>query len=137
MFVGGILGYSFSMYENPLLFFLSVGLFAIGIQLQILADKNPIALLDVFGIGYSDVQDENVYYGSGWLKSIGLLGVKSWSGSLLGNLPGLKIPYEGATNYLIYPAMWGFCGIKIILDEDGCQKSFFGTALAVSIDNTP
>jgi hypothetical protein len=130
---GQYLKYPIFLLFGPLLFFFYV-LTQSGYALQKIVNINPTAFMNVFSIGYFDGLTDEVYYGSGWLQSFGLLGAKSWNGSLLGNLPGLKIPYKiGYT--LMYPAMWGFSGIKITLDEDLSQKSFFGAALAVSVDS--
>jgi hypothetical protein len=63
---------------------------------------------------------------SGWVKSIGLLGSKSWNGSLDNALQDMNN---------IWWAMYGFTGLKIFT---GFSKPDFllGTALAVGIQET-
>jgi len=117
-------------------FCLWIGVFAVlaytwGITLNI-TDKNPFALLNIFGIGYFYVY--NIHYSEGWVNSIGLLGLKKWEGELIGNLPGSKLYIDPYLFISIYPAVWGFNGIKIWLNEDGSEKFYLGSALAVGLD---
>lgn len=108
--------------------------FFLGFYLSILADLNPVAILDVFGIGFYSHYDDKIYYAPGWVQTFGVLGFKAWDGELLGNLSGWKIPYDPFLFVLIYPAVWGFIGIKIWLNKDGSEKAYIGSALAVGLD---
>jgi len=65
------------------------------------------------------------------VHTLGLFGNKNWSGELLGNLPGY-FPYD--LIIITYQAIWGFCGIKVWLNEDGSEKSYLGSALFVGLD---
>jgi hypothetical protein len=117
-------------------FCLWIGVFVVlayiwGITLNI-TDKNPFALFNIFGIGYFYVY--NIHYSEGWVNSIGLLGLKKWEGELIGNLPGSKLYIDPYLFISIYPAVWGFNGIKIWLNEDGSEKFYLGSALAVGLD---
>jgi hypothetical protein len=120
-------------YENgtAFLFIVSCVLVFMSGLLQFFADFNPYALFDIFGIGIRGPNDV-IHYSSGWLTSFGLLGVKSWTGSLIGCLPDLEIPITPLVSES-FPGMWGFCGIKI-MSLNG-QRFFFGTAVAVSVDS--
>jgi hypothetical protein len=114
---------------------LGLGLTALGASIQYyIVEGNPLAFMTIIGIGYRWSNDP-VVYSLGWLKSYGLLGEKSWNGSFKGNLPG-KILYEPDMDYIYYPAMWGFCGLKILLSGED-ERFFLGTALVFSIENAP
>jgi len=114
------------------LLFGGVGLmtFSLGVALAYRADITPIAVGDIFGIGFYYGGPSNVWYAPGWVHSLGLLGDKNWSGELRGNLPGV-FPYD--LMIVTYQAIWGFCGIKVWLNEDGSEKSYFGSAILVGL----
>jgi hypothetical protein len=119
---------------NIIWFILALGSFFLGFVLSSLADLNPVAILDVFGIGFYSGYDNKIYYAPGWVQTFGLLGYKKWDGELLGNLLGWTLPYDPFCLILTYPAVWGFSGIKIWLNKDGSAKSYIGSALAVGLD---
>ena len=62
---------------------------------------------------------------SGWVYTIGLTGVKKWSGNLTGILPKVLADC---------PMAVGFIGLKIVLDQ-GETHFFIGASLAVGIAN--
>jgi hypothetical protein len=116
----------------PFWIILTLGPALLGQALAIRADVNKLALLDEICIGYDYGENSPIYYAQGWMNTQGLLGNKTWNGELLGNLPGLKFQDEYADFY--YPAVWGFSGIKIWLNEDGTEKSYLGSAILVGLD---
>jgi hypothetical protein len=95
------------------------------------ADANSIALGDIVGIGWHDYWSR-YYFGNGWVHSIGVLGKKDWNGTLRGTLPGIY-PYDWPLLDQTYEAMWGFSGISIWRNEDGSEKSYIGSALAIGV----
>jgi hypothetical protein len=124
--------------KNPLITLLGlllagVGLmgYSLGVALAYRADITPIAVGDIFGIGFYYGTPDNIWYAPGWVHTLGLLGDKNWSGELKGNLPG-AFPYD--LTIITYQAVWGFCGIKAWLNEDGSEKSYLGSALLVGLD---
>jgi len=119
-----------------MLLFIIAGSFAIlSISIQNFIDENPLALFDVVCIGVFSPFENITYYASGWLKSFGLLGVKSWDEYFRGNFHALPLIYSAV--YMMYQAIWGFTGLKILLDENSLKQSYFGFAMALSIDDTP
>jgi len=119
-----------------MILFIIVGNFVIlSILLQNFINKNPLALCDVVCIGVYDPFEKITYYASGWLKSFGVLGIKSWDEYIRGNFHALPLIY--GLIYFLYQAIWGFTGLKILLDENSLKQSYFGFALALSIDDTP
>lgn len=119
---------------------LLIGIFALYMDLTLMirfkTDVSPFGLFEIFGVGGFDPTDDDFWDSSGWLKSYGLLGVYSWNGTFRGNLPGLPIMYDPVACW-VYQAMWGFSGIKIVTDEDGDAKLFFGTAIVLGVDTLP
>jgi hypothetical protein len=96
-------------------------------------DRMPLSFFNVFGVGFLYGFDD-IWYAPGWVRSIGLFGEKKWDGDLLGNLGGTKIPYDAEGIIQTYPAVWCFNGLKIWLNEDGSEKYYLGSALAVGLD---
>jgi hypothetical protein len=101
---------------------------------QRISDWSPLSLFNVFGIGYHYLEPENLHYAPGWIWSLGLFGLVKWDGLLLGNLPGLKIPLDNWAHEFVYPAVWGFNGIKIMLNASIGEKFYIGTAFAVGLE---
>ena len=136
-FIGGSLSYG--LYGHPFFALLLLSWMALGFGMYLLgdalatrADMNPFALADVFGIRFVESDNPDIRYAPGWVKTIGLLGSKTWEGELVGTLPDMKIhngPYVE-----VFPAVWGFSGIKIGLNEDGSEKSYLGSAILVGLD---
>ncbi len=126
--------YPFIIFLVPFWFIFSLGSIILGFALSARADMNPLAILDVFGIGCYSAFDKKNYSALGWIQTFGALGLKTWEGNISGNLPGWTIPYDPFFNVLVYPAVWGFSGIKLWLNEDGSEKSYFGSAIAIGID---
>jgi len=106
-------------------------LYLTGSILTTRADANSIAINDIVGIGWHDYWSR-YYFGNGWVHSIGILGKKDWNGTLRGTLPGIY-PYDWPLLAQTYEAMWGFSGISIWRNEDGSEKSYIGSALAIGI----
>ncbi len=100
---------------------------------NLIVNKNPIALFNIFGVGFYAWRDNVTIYAGGWANSYGLLGNKAWNGSLIGNLRDQWVVWDDYF-YLMYPGIVGFNGIKIGLDDDSCEKFFLGSALAVGFD---
>ncbi len=115
------------------LVFASIGLllYYTGSILTTRADANAIVLGDIVGIGWHDYWSR-YSFGNGWVHSIGILGKKDWNGTLRGTLPG-TYPYDWPLLYKMYEAMWGFSGISIWRNEDGSEKSYLGSALAIGV----
>jgi hypothetical protein len=63
----------------------------------------------------------------GWVWTLGLLGVKTWKGTLIGAEPS---PY-----WEPYIAAFGFTGIKILLNSNSWDIFYFGDAWHVRIEN--
>jgi hypothetical protein len=105
--------------------------YSLGVALANRADITPIAVGDIFGIGFYYGTPDDIWYAPGWVHTLGLLGDRNWSGELRGNLPGM-FPYD--LLIITYQAIWGFSGIKIWLNEDGSEKSYLGSALLVGLD---
>ncbi len=101
----------------------------LGNTLSYRTDVMPIAIGNIFGIGYS-FGGGSPEYAQGYIHTVGLLGDKNWTGQILGDLPGI-FPYELVVN--LYQGIWGFTGIKIWMNEDGSEKSYLGSALLVGI----
>jgi hypothetical protein len=140
MAIGSAIYSQFPELQDLLLLFalpwfaLSLGLIGVGSILSVRADLNRLAVADVFGIGYRERGNPTITYAPGWVKTIGLLGNKTWDGELVGNLPGMKIPLDNFFTFQTYPAVWGFSGIKIWLNEDGSEKSYLGSAILVGLN---
>jgi hypothetical protein len=113
---------------------------------------NPFPYINPFAIGYSlgfglrlDYPERNImplgykanaqsqYYPSeGFINSYGLKGNVNWSGEFWGQgnyMPSLYNPAWGSSPVGIS----GFTGIKIILEPDNGNTSFFGSAIKVHI----
>ncbi|DAC72106.1 MAG TPA: hypothetical protein DSN98_06875 [Thermoplasmata archaeon] len=103
--------------------------YILGNTLSYRTDVMPIAIGDIFGIGYS-FGGHSPDYAQGYIHTVGLLGNKNWTGQILGDLPGI-FPYGLVVNF--YQGIWGFTGIKIWMNEDGSEKSYLGSALLVGI----
>lgn len=136
-FIGG--SFSYGLYGHPFILLLllismalGLGLYNLGDALATRADMNPFAVADVFGMGYTDGNEKDIWYAQGWVKTIGLLGSKTWEGELVGNLPGMKILKSLFVE--VFPAVWGFSGIKIWINEDGSEKSYLGSAILVGLN---
>jgi hypothetical protein len=106
-----------------------ISTYILGNTLSYRADVMPIAIGDIFGIGYS-FGGGHPEYAQGYIHTVGLLGNKNWTGQILGDLPGI-FPYGLVVN--LYQGIWGFTGIKIWMNEDGSEKSYLGSALLVGI----
>jgi hypothetical protein len=72
--------------------------------------------------------------GSVWTS--GRLGVKTWNGSLWGNLawPKTLLLAAGVGEYYYYPGIVGFVGLRIRLNS---TIHYFGYALAVNLNDAP
>lgn len=112
-----------------LLIVIGIAGISLGTALASRADVTPIAVGDIFGVGSAQTHEDE--YAQGWVHTLGFLGNKNWSGELKGNLPG---QFLFDLSIITYPAIWGFCGIKIWLNEDGSEKSYLGSAILVGLD---
>lgn len=120
----------------PLWILTVLGVTSLGSAFAHRADMNSLAVADEVGIGFQLDINSDITYGSGWLKTVGLLGIRMWEGDLAGDLPGTAIPdnlYSWSP-----PAIWGFSGIKLWLNDDGSEKSYLGSAILVGLnEKTP
>ncbi len=119
--------------DNIYLFGLSLYL---GIFLTFLCWMNPLALLNRINLGV----DYGPVLASGWITTYGLLGTKTFQGTMRGDLP-----IEGTSHFwggpggsweTKYPAAVGFIGIKIGMGVDfypGREFTYIGSALWVDI----
>jgi hypothetical protein len=102
-----------------------------------LLNKAPLAICDIVGIGY--YMYDTFHNSSGWFFSVGVGGIKKWTGEMVGTLPGPKIygfiPLGGHYGYTLYadPGIWGFSGLKILPGVVE-NKFYLGSALCVGID---
>ena len=71
----------------------------------------------------SDISMKNA---GGWIWTLGLLGVKTWNGTLTGIVP--------SAYWNPYIAAFGFTGIKILLNSDSFENFYLGYAIHVKID---
>ncbi len=70
----------------------------------------------------------------GWVYSIGLNGIKNWTGSFYGQLPVMHGGYTLLiTSHDAYPGIFGFTGIKIYTKYDYYPSLYLGSALWVGI----
>ncbi|MBN2600146.1 MAG: hypothetical protein JXA75_06355 [Candidatus Thermoplasmatota archaeon] len=98
----------------------------------------PLAICDIVGIGYLNMFFDTYHNSSGWFFSVGVGGIKKWTGEMVGTLPGPKIygfiPLGGHYGYTLYadPGIWGFSGLKILPFVE--NKFYLGSALCVGID---
>jgi hypothetical protein len=122
---------SFHPLLGLLLAAIGIVTFSFGTALAYRGDMTPIAIIDIFGIGFYYGTPNDVWYAPGWVHTLGVFGNKNWSGEIKGNLPG-TFPYS--LIIITYQAIWGFCGIKVWLNEDGSEKSYLGSALLVGLD---
>jgi hypothetical protein len=138
LMLGIIIGISFPYSPTPGPLRMLIGLllmgggissYILGNTLSYRTDVMPIAIGDIFGIGYS-FGGGSPEYAQGYIHTVGLLGDKNWTGQILGDLPGI-FPYGLVVN--LYQGIWGFTGIKIWMNEDGSEKSYLGSALLVGI----
>jgi hypothetical protein len=71
----------------------------------------------------SDISMKNA---GGWIWTLGLLGVKTWSGTLTGIVT--------SAYWNPYIAAFGFTGIKILMNSDSFENFYLGYAIHVKID---
>ncbi len=113
-------------YEILALFFSFINMF--------LTEHFPLKFLSYIGFGEDD-SDEGHHYDhpfNGTLFTIGLSGVKKWSGPLNGGIT--KFDFSVAYEYTgYYIGAVGFSGINILFDG---KMFFLGTSLYVNITNT-
>ena len=114
----------------PIWMLSSVLIVSLGVYLQKLVEINPVSAASLVGIGLWGSQKN--YTGPGWVKTSGLLGVKQWEGNLSGILPGYV---ELNPPFYFFSAMYGFSGIKIILDSSWYkwETSYLGSAVVVGV----
>ncbi len=100
---------------------------------------NPIKIgcLIYYGVHFSDFMTGHyeTYYSEGNVWTVGLIGQKSWDGSLIGSID-LKVPFDlgfGPTSYTFYCGAIGFTGISLLLHKQDCF--YLGYALYVDIDS--
>jgi hypothetical protein len=74
------------------------------------------------------------YSANGWIYTEGLIGIKRWSGSLWGDIP--LPPTRIRTGYS-YPAVLGFSGLKLLLNNKSNEHFYIGCALSVKVDSKP
>jgi hypothetical protein len=99
------------------LFLAEVLLWSVILPLDKLFTNNPILLG-----GEIDFYDG----AKGWVKTMGLFGIKSWNGALMG-----RIDTIWARNLT---AVAGFTGVSIFIDNDSSENFFLGFARYVKID---
>lgn len=85
---------------------------------------NPAWVGSMVGIGQWGIYGRT-YPAHGWIHTFGLLGQKSWNGSVTGRFP---FPV-----FFCPVGVIGFTGIKITLDAYGLEKFYLGSALWVNI----
>jgi len=104
-------------------------------------NKAPLAVCDIVGIGYLNMFLDTYHNSSGWFFSVGVGGIKKWTGEMVGILPGPKvwgfIPLGGHYGYSLNadPGIWGFSGLKILAGVVE-NKFYLGSALCVGINAT-
>ena len=126
--------YKVALFLGPL-WFLVLIIYAYVIDWS---DKNPISIINRINLGYCDDEHEwpiEYYYSNGWVKTSSENGVKSFNGTMKGDLPfgGTSYMSGPITLRVYYPAVAGFTGIKInkkITDT----TYFIGFALRVKIE---
>ena len=126
--------YKVALFLGPL-WFLMIIIYAYVIDWS---DKNPISIINRINLGYCDDEHEwpiEYYYSNGWVKTSSENGVKSFNGTMKGDLPfgGTSYMSGPITLRVYYPAVAGFTGIKInkkITDT----TYFIGFALRVKIE---
>ncbi len=98
----------------------------------VLANTHKPSILNTMTLGYE--QDHEIIPSKGWISSIGLLGKTNQSGALMGALYILPIPFIAA---LYYPALVGFTGVKVIINDYATNVYYFGYCLGLKISSTP
>ena len=108
-------------------------LMGLGLFLYFINQVNPILIGSTLTFG-SYVTGDHYNYNTpskGWVKTVGLLGIQQWNGSLYGQIAKVDRPFVGPPDWSAedFIGAIGFCGIKIGVDF------FLGSALEVSLDN--
>ncbi len=107
---------------------------------------NPFGLIRRISLGSYDYFDNDTYFASGWLTTVGIFGLKKYEGNIIGAIP-IKGTYYKDTWYLgklRFPGVVGFTGFKIgLIDNttgsifEGRTFFYLGSALWVSISSEP
>jgi hypothetical protein len=133
-----------SYYPFGMIFTMFYILTALGFGL-IISTLNPIQILSTIGLG---VYFNTLYWSGvdinpavGWIRSIGLNGVKNWSGGMYGDVFTNSYFSLGDVwmvfllTGLFYSGILGFSGIKIILPD--LTSFYVGFALKIKISTSP
>jgi len=110
-----------------------------------LTNLYPAHLCSIVGLGHYDTDRRINVSNSGWIRSIGLDGVKEWNGSFYGNLPSYPIVtadyywdyyyhLRRASTMRYYPGIFGFIGLKL---KTFSETYFLGYALWTKIGPEP
>ena len=108
-------------------------------------DFFPLNIGSIVGFGYNRTKlyngESEVYPAEGWIHTIGLKGMKNWSGEFYGRLPLPLIYYwKGSVDEIYYPGISGFIGIKQSYrpSDNASSKCFLiGSAYSVKIGSEP
>jgi hypothetical protein len=98
----------------------------------VMANTHKPSILNTMTLGYE--LNHEIIPSKGWISSIGLLGKTNQSGALMGALYILPIPFIDA---LYYPALVGFTGVKVIINEYATNVYYFGYCLGLKISSEP
>ncbi len=111
--------------------YLSYFMYFLSIQFDAVHSRIPFCLGDTIYIGYT------FHLSSGWITTIGLLGLKKTQGNLVGGLP---INHFWFSLREFYPAVLGFVGLKtsVTYEPDIANEfSYLGSAFLVQINSQP
>jgi hypothetical protein len=127
-------------------FLYKIGYWNIGIFLVILLESLPelrsiffpFYLFNEFGIGVSSaVWGGELYHhpSTGTIFSLGLLGLKIYSGSYYGQIRSLEYFYEPNVSSKFYSGIVGFTGLNIKILRGNIDNFFLGSCLLIDLSS--
>lgn len=94
---------------------------------MVFTNYNPLLFASTISIGENPGFFHSYIYANGWVHSVGLNGIKSWEGLMVGTLRKIN-SFPAYFDYA--PAISGFTGIKFVMDD---EIFYLGSALKVGL----